>query len=198
MYVAIVAYLALQLSKKACFIQTQLHLEPIPESSSCTPIPRLPIDQSHPLENPSLRFLPIPTSGLHISPALQIHPSACASLAYSATIKFPALHIFRIASQIPLKRRPRRPPCYRAAYRTPRTDDDIDSTVPIGILGFRVCFLIRGFGGPIGILPHDESLVEGVEAVATKCAGVDRKWFLVAFCVGQVQGQCVSDPTFFL
>ena len=173
----------------ALFIQESL-LHPKADASgiiqtplSSTPIPRLSIDQPHPLENPSLRFLPIPTSGLRISPSLQVYPSTRPSLAYSATIEFPALDMLRVPSQIPLERRSRRPSCYAAAYSTPWTHYYINPSVQIGILGFRVSRQIGGFGRPIGILPHDQRFVQSIEAMATKRGSVDGKRFLIAFDV---------------
>ncbi len=68
----------------------------------------------------------------------------------------------------------------------------------VGILGFRVGFQIGGFGGPIGILPYDESFVQGVEAVTAKVKGGDGERFLIAFGVCEIQGQGVSDPSLFL
>ena len=186
------------LSKKACFIQMQLHPESNQVPLSSTPIPRLSIDQPHPLENPPFRLLPVPTPGLRIPPSLQVYPSTRTSLAYSATIELPALHMLRVPPQIPLERRPRRPSRYSAAYSTPRTDDDVNPAVHIGILGFRVGLQIGGFGGPIGILPYDESFVQGVEAVTTERGGVDGKRLLIAFAVCEVQDQSVGDPTLLL
>ena len=65
----------------------------------------------------------------------------------------------------------------------------------VGILGFRVGFQISGFGGPVRILPYDESFVQGVEAITSKGGGANGKRFLIAFGVCQIQGQGVSDPT---
>ena len=64
----------------------------------------------------------------------------------------------------------------------------------VGVLRLRVGLQIGGFGGPIGILPYDERLVQGVEAVTAQRGGVDGKGFLVAFGVCEVQGQGVGDP----
>ena len=157
-------------------------------SSSCTPIPRLSVNQPHPPENPPLCFLPVPTPRLRICPSLQVYPPPRPSLPYPTTIKFPAFHVLRVPSQVPLKRRPGRPPCYRAANSTPWTYDDVDSAMHVGVLGFRVGFQIRGFGGPVRILPHDEGFVEGVEAVTAERGGIDGEGFLVAFAVCEVQG----------
>ena len=68
----------------------------------------------------------------------------------------------------------------------------------VGVLRLRVGLQIGGFGGPIGILPHDERLVQGVEAVTAQRGGVDGKGFLVAFGVCEVQRQGVGDPAFLL
>ena len=68
----------------------------------------------------------------------------------------------------------------------------------IGILGFRIGLQVGGFGGPVGILPHDESFVQGVEAVTTKAGGADGKSFLISLGVCEIQGQGVSDPALFL
>ena len=103
--------------------------------------------------------------------------------------------MLRVPSQIPLERRPRRPSRHCAAYSFERANDYIDAAVEVGILGFRVGFQIGGLGGPVGILPYDESFVEGVEAVTAEGEGVEGKRFLVAFGVCEVQGQGVSDPT---
>ena len=67
----------------------------------------------------------------------------------------------------------------------------------VGILGFRVGFQIGSFGGPVGILPYYESFVQGVEAMTAQVKGGDRKRFLIAFGVCEIQGQGVSDPTLF-
>lgn len=67
----------------------------------------------------------------------------------------------------------------------------------VGVLGFWVGFQVGGFGGPVGVLPHDESFVQGVEAVTAEGGGVDGEGFLVPFAVGEVQGQGVGDPTLF-
>lgn len=198
MYESIFACFVHCISKKACFIQTQLHPESIRVPLTSTPIPRLTIDQPQSLENSPLGFPPVPTPRLRISPSLQVYPATRTSLAYPTTIKLPALHMLRVASQIPLERRPRRPPCDSAPYSTPRTDDDIDPAVHIGVFGLGVGFQIGGFGGPIGILPHDESFVQGVEAVTAERGRVDWKRFLVAFGVCKVQGQGVGDPPFLL
>ena len=68
----------------------------------------------------------------------------------------------------------------------------------VGVFRLRVGLQIGGFGGPIGILPHDERLVQGVEAVTAQRGGVDGKGFLVAFGVCEVQRQGVGDPAFLL
>ena len=93
--------------------------------------------------------------------------------------------MLRVPSQIPLECRPRRPSRYSAPYSTPRTDDNVNAAVKVGVLGFRVGFQVGGFGGPIGILPYDESFVQGVEAMTTKAGGVDGtgSWFRRQFCL---------------
>ena len=68
----------------------------------------------------------------------------------------------------------------------------------VRILGFPVGFQVDGFGGPIWILPYDESFVQGVEAVTAQRGGVDGEGVLVAFGVCEVQGQGVGDPAFLL
>ena len=68
----------------------------------------------------------------------------------------------------------------------------------VGVFRLRVGFQIGGFGGPIGILPHDERFVQGVEAATAQRGGVDGEGFLVAFGVCEVQGQGVGDPAFLL
>ena len=183
--------------RKLALIQVPLHLLSRHEPLSCTSIPRLSIDQSHPLENLPLRFLPVPTPRLRISPSLQIYPRSRTSLAYSTTVKLPTLDALRISSQIPLKRRPGRPSRHGAAHSPPRTDDDIDPAVQIGILGFGIGFQIGGSTGPVGILPYDERLVQSVEAVTAQAGGADGEGFLVAFAGGEVQGQGVGDPARF-
>ena len=183
--------------RKLALIQVLLHLLSRHRPLSCTSIPRLSIDQSHPLENLLLRFLPVATPRLRISPSLQIYPGSRTSLAYSATVKLPTLDALRVPSQIPLERRPGRPPRHGAAHGPPRTDDDVDPAVQIGILGFGIGFPIGGFAGPVGILPYDERLVQRVEAVAAQAGGADGERFLVAFAGGEVQGQGVGDPALF-
>ena len=178
-------------------IQVPLKLLSRHEPLSCTSITRLSIDQSHPLENLPLRFLPVATPRLWISPSLQIYPGSRTSLAYPTTVKLPTLDALRVPSQIPLKRRPRRPSRHSAAHSPPRTDDDIDPAVQIGVLGFGIGFQIGGSAGPVGILPYDERLVQSVEAVAAQAGGADGERFLVAFAGGEVQGQGVGDPALF-
>ena len=68
----------------------------------------------------------------------------------------------------------------------------------VRVLGFRVGFQIGGFGGPFWALPHDESFVQGVEAVTAEAGGADGQRFLVALGVREVQGQGVRDPTLLL
>ena len=68
----------------------------------------------------------------------------------------------------------------------------------VGVFRLGVGLQVGGFGGPIGILPHDERFVQGVEAVAAQRGGVDGEGLLVAFGVCEVQGQGVGDPAFLL
>ena len=117
---------------------------------------------------------------------------------YPTTIKLPPLHIFRVPPEIPLKRRARGPTCHPATYGAPRTDDDVNPAVHVGVLRLGVGLEVGGFGGPIGILPHDERFVQGVEAVPAQRGGVDGKGLLVAFGVCEVQSQGVGDPAFLL
>ena len=81
--------------------------------------------------------------------------------------------MLRVPSQIPLECRPRGPSCYSTAYSAPGTDYDVNPAVDIGVFGSRVGFQVGGFCGPLGVLPYDESFVEGVEAVTAEAGGVD-------------------------
>lgn len=67
--------------------------------------------------------------------------------------------MLRVPSQIPLERRPRRPARYSTAYSAPRTYDYVNPAVDVGVFGFRVGYKVGGFGGPVRILPYDESFV---------------------------------------
>ena len=174
----------IELSKKTCFVHIQLYPDTIQEFLSSAPIVRISIDQTHPLEDPSLCFLPVPTPGLHIPPSLQVDPFPRTSLTDPTAVELPALDILRVPSQIPLECFPGRPPRHRAAYGTPRTDDDVDPAVRIGVPGVRVGFQVGGFGGAVGVLPYDEGFVQGVEAVTGEGGGVvDGERLLVAFGV---------------
>ena len=64
----------------------------------------------------------------------------------------------------------------------------------IGVLGLGICFQSGRSAGPVGILPHDERLVQRVEAVAAEAGGADGERFLVAVAGGEGQGQGVGDP----
>ena len=198
MYMLIIARTCASVSQESLLLsKIPLQLLSPHEPLSCTSIPRLSIDQSHPLEYLPLGFLPVPTPRLRIFPSFQVYPAPRTSLAYSTTVKLPTLDALRVPSQIPLERRSGRPSRHGAAHSPPRTDDDIDPAVQIGILGFGIGFQIGGSTGPVGILPYDERLVQSVEAVTAQAGGADGERFLVAFAGCEVQGQGVGDPALF-
>ena len=153
------SYIRDDMCMKACFIQIQIISKLSIKTSPSTPIPRLSIDQSHPLKHPPLCFLPVPTPGLCIAPSLQVYPIPSPSLTHSTAIELPTLDALRIPSQIPLERRPGRPPRHRTTHSPPRTDNDIDPAVHVGILGVGVGFQIGGLGRPVRVLPDDEGFV---------------------------------------
>ena len=68
----------------------------------------------------------------------------------------------------------------------------------VGVFRLGVRLQVGGFGGPVGILPYDERLVQGVEAVTAQGGGVDGEGFLVALGVCEVQGEGVGDPAVLL
>ena len=106
--------------------------------------------------------------------------------------------MLRISPQVPLERRSRRPPRDGAADCSPRRDDNVDSSVGIRVLGFRVGCQVAIFTRPVRILPYDERFVERVEAVADLGGCADGEGFLIAFRVCEIQCQSVRDPAFFL
>jgi len=137
-----------------------------------TPLPRLPVHQTHALENPLLRFFHALSPGtfppditMVLIKPFEINNLPIPPISHPRTIKLPPFHILRIPPQIPLKRRARTPTQDRAPYSPPGGNDDIDTAVDVGVLCFGVSSQIGILGWPIRVLPDYESFVQGVEAV---------------------------------
>ena len=94
--------------------------------------------------------------------------------------------MFRITSQIPLKRCPGAPAHDSAADGAPGGDDDVDAAVGVWVFGSRVGGEVSGLAWPGLVLPDHEGLVEGVEARASGVRGDKWEGLLVTFAVCEV------------